>query len=358
MIDPRVRRRGLALITTVSAVALGLALPRPAAAAIAVEGYVYANQPAAVSYYPATGYEYNSAGQPIEVTHTLTGFYRVRFAGMATTGGVAHASAYGAGNSNFCTVSWGTHEADLLITVRCFDGAGHHVDTPFVAHFTNRQPAAGEFAYLLAGRPTSGGYQPAAATSYDSTGAPITVYRLAKGRYQVDLGALSQTVAVDPTAYLDGFFRATAFTTKPVRCEVFDAGLLNPPMVPVRCYDIFGGAVDERFTLTYAHGTSMLGTTAPYANATSNPLGIVGYTNAGGQPSIASIGFGRYEVTFSGPVAAGGHAMASAFDSETAYCNIASWHHTTSATKVRVDCFHAATHTPTAVYPLHVGFVG
>src|SRR5215211_1884549 len=70
-----------------------------------VYGYVWAYQPATASYLANSGYELNSTGGPIEVVRSGAGDYRVRFAGMAATGGVAHAHAYGSGNTGFCNLA-------------------------------------------------------------------------------------------------------------------------------------------------------------------------------------------------------------------------------------------------------------
>jgi hypothetical protein len=125
-----------------AAVAAGLAMPAlvvsvagPAHAAAHVEGYVWASQPVTAQYVAATGYEYSSTGQPIVVTRAGTGDYYVRFRGLATPGGVAHASAYGAGNGDVCALAWyRPRGTDEVLRVRCFDGDGNPSDSRLVGY--------------------------------------------------------------------------------------------------------------------------------------------------------------------------------------------------------------------------------
>jgi hypothetical protein len=124
------------LVTTQVAAGLVLAAPTPTHAATSVYGYVWANQPSTSSYLANTGNEFNSTGGDIEVVRWETGRYRVRFAGMGSSGGVANVGAYGA-TSNICTV------------------------------------ARGSLAYLWADKPTAAGpYQPFQTSAYDSPGYP------------------------------------------------------------------------------------------------------------------------------------------------------------------------------------------
>lgn len=150
--------RAFAAVTTaaITIAAMTVGLAEPAAAVPPPQhGYVWANQPAAAFYVAATGYEYNSAAGAIDITRFGLGDYRVRFAGMAMTGGAPHVSAYGAGNSGFCTVAaWGQSGADEAIRVRCFNGPGAAADSMFTASITNEK-GGGRFSYAYANLPSS-----------------------------------------------------------------------------------------------------------------------------------------------------------------------------------------------------------
>lgn len=337
-----------------------VALPQAAHAATEVEGYVWGYQPASPFYVAGSGYEYNSAGQPIEIVRHVVGSYHVRFVGMGVTGGVAHANAYGPGNSNFCTVNtYGARGKDEIVHVRCFDGDGNPADSRFTANFTNRQAVTAPFGYLWSNDPVPpvAGYTPPAAWSYDSTGTPIHVTRTAVGRYQVTLGALEKTLP----DHWDGYLRATAYGSAPVRCEVLDPALQVPPTIPVRCYDIDGNAVDSRFTLTYAHGVNVLGGSPPNASAMVlpdpvNPPSVGGWSSPGGAPTATEVAAGSYVVTFPGLGMPAGHAIVNAFGTPPAYCNVAAWWPSGGDQNVWVNCYDAAAHTPTAVYALNVAF--
>jgi hypothetical protein len=355
--------RAAAVIAAVLTVpALATVPTGPAYAAAHVEGYVWASQPLTPQYVAATGYEYSSAGQPIVITRSGVGDYLVRFRGLATPGGVAHASAYGTGNGDVCTVAWyRPRGADEFIRVRCFDGNGNPSDSRFVANVTDQQAAPGHFGYLYSHdpNPAGGSYVPDPQWSYDSAAQPIVVTRTAVGSYQVLLGALDKTF---PGDYWNGYFRATAVGSAPVRCEVLDPRFFVPVSVPVRCYDPAGLAVDSRFTLTYAHGVNLLGSPTTHATASAlpqpaaNPV-VGGWSNPGGPPTATRLGVGDYLVSFPGLAMPHGHAMVNAFGTPPQYCTVAAWFPSGGAEVVRVNCWDAAAlNTPTDVWAFQVSF--
>src|SRR5574342_393854 len=130
-------------------------------AAVASLVLLPASPPLAPSYFANTGYEYNSTGGDIEIIRTAVGRYRVRFAGMGSSGGVAHVRPYGATNKGVCTIASWSHGIDVNVNVRCFGTDGAPADMLFVAHFTNRAVPGGSFAYFWADQPNAAGpYQP------------------------------------------------------------------------------------------------------------------------------------------------------------------------------------------------------
>jgi hypothetical protein len=341
---------------------LVVATAGPAHAASHVEGYVWASQPLTAQYVAATGYEYSSAGQPVVITRTGVGDYTVRFQGLATPGGVAHVSAYGAGSGDFCTLAWyRSRGTDEVLRVRCFDGDGNPADGRFVASLTDQQAAPGHLGYLYSHDPDPAGgwYLPDPQWSYDSAGQPVVVSRTGAGSYQVELGALAVTF---PGDYWNGYFRATAVGTGPARCEVLDPRFFQPVSVPVRCYDPAGLAVDSRFTLTYARGVNLLGSAAPHATAmllpqpAADPL-VGGWSNPGGLPGTTRLGVGDYLVSFPGLGMPRGHALVNAFGTPPQYCTVAAWFPSGGSETVRIRCWDAAAlNAPTDVWAVNVSF--
>jgi hypothetical protein len=342
-----------------------VAAPAPAQAGPppppAIEGYVWGNEPANPNYFPATGYEHNSAGGAIQIIRNVVGVYQVRFLGMAGTGGVAHASAYG--SNAVCTVgAYGPRLADEWVYVRCFDTDGDPVDTRFVANVTNRQPAGASFGYLWNDNPTPpvGGHVPPAQWSYDSAGKPIVVHRSAVGHYEVELGAFAQD---SPGPWANGSLRVTAYGTSSRHCQVLD-----PDFVPdherawVLCFDDTGYAVDTRFTLTYARGVTPLGAVGPRATATVEHLVAVpalrGWTNtAGGAPAAAELALGSYLVSFPNTGAPRGHAIASIMGTPPMYCNIHAWWSAAGTEHVWLRCYDGGIGVPTPAVLFNVAFI-
>jgi hypothetical protein len=276
--------------------------------------------------------------------------YRVRFVDMAGTGGVAHARPYGSANTAICVVSrWMPSGGDQLVDVRCFDAAGAPADTRFVASFTNHTAAAGTFAYLWANQaspPIDVPYAPSATYSYDSTGAGPQVWRQSVGVYMMLIPTVDTHYPVD---HHDGFYQVTAYGTGPVRCEVHGENDEMPTPIAVFCVDAAGTPTDTRFSVTYAHGTSLLGTGVAAANAhfrysSGDPTtwSVEGFWNAGGAPALTRLGAGRYHVSFPGLALTGGHATAGSRGNPFTYCHISSW----SAGAVTVHCFDSATDLP------------
>lgn len=342
-------------VAGLAAAAGTLVLPGVAHAVATGEGYVWAHQPDVASYVVTTGYEYNSTGGQVQVYRDGVGVYRVRFAGLAMSGGVAHATAYGSANSDFCTVqSWVQSVPDLLLRVRCFDETGAPADTRFVANVTNQQPVAGTFLYLWANQAVPAGpYQPSATYSYDSAGEPITVSRTGVGRYRIEATSISDTFPAD---FWNGHFDATAYGTSPVRCEVLEPQPADPPYAPVNCYDVDGAWVDSRFTLTFSLGVSLLGSAVSHASAVvrpnpAAPPDVLGWSNpAGGAPTATELAEGWYRVTFPGLGVLNGHVSIGMFGSPPAYCNVGAWWQSAGSEVISVGCFDAATHDPTVAF--------
>lgn len=345
-----------AVALVIIAATVGAGTAGPAHAAAKAYGYVWGYQPAAANYQAISGYEYNSAGGAIHIQRSGVGDYRVRFVSAAAPGAIAHASAYGSGNSSFCTIAaWAPSAGDELLRIRCFDGAGAPVDSRFVASFTNAQSAG--LAYAFSDDPAPvGWYEPA--TQHDAL-AGIQVSRIGVGRYLVD----SATLSADGAALSDsGYLRASAYGVAPVRCEILDPAAYAPALIPVRCYDINGGWVDSRFTVSYSRTVNQFGQATPYGSAQVMPDPLLpptvnAWTNPGGAPTAIEVVPGTYQVTFPGLGHPRGHATANVFGTPPQYCTVAAWWSTLAGDEVvTVQCYDADSHEPTEVYAFDVSF--
>ncbi|WP_203906866.1 hypothetical protein [Rhizocola hellebori] len=343
----------------VTAVMVAAAPVAAQAADPVVAGFAWGNQPANPAYFPATGYEFNSAGLPIQILRPAVGTYQVKFFGLAAPGGVAHVSAYL--SNSLCTVaSWAPMGGDQVVNVRCYNNAGALIDSRFVVNFTNRKPAGVNFGYLWNDNPVPGvaGHTPSPAYSYDSAGLPITVFRSAVGSYQVDLGAFK----TDP-GWAAGYLRITPYASAARHCQALDPALVaDPSLIEVRCYDDTGFGVDTRFTLTYARKTPMLGGSGARTTATVDLSGALpvmrGWTNSyGGAPTATEIVPGTYEVVFPNAGHAKGHAMASIMGTPPMYCTIQSWWQNMGDEHLLVSCYDGNVGVPNPAVLLNVSYI-
>jgi len=335
--------------------ALGGALlavaPGVAQAATAVDGYVWADQPSTPSYTVTHSWKRNSTGGDIRVDRASAGVYAVRFVGMGVPGGVAHARPYGSLNTALCTIAnWVSSGGDEVVNVRCFTAAGVPADSRFTISFTNQATGVGTFAYLWANQtspPLDVPYTPSNSYRYDSTGVTPQVWRQSVGVYMMTIGAVD---AHYPLTHHDGVYQVTAYGTAAVRCEVHGENDEMPTPIAVFCTDHAGTLVDSRFSVTYAHSVSVLGTAAVAANGhfgyfADDPTTwfVNGFWNAGGAPTVTRFAAGRYQVSFPGLSIVGGHAVAGSRGNPFTYCLVASW----SASAVNVHCFDRVTDTLT-----------
>jgi hypothetical protein len=361
----RVLRNTLAALALAgAAIVVPIATAGPAHAALNVEGYVWANQPATADYYPATGYEYNSAGGAIRVQRSGAGNYLVTFERMGVSGGIAHVNAYGWSNSNYCVVAgWGRVGSDEVVRVRCFAAGGVPADSRFVANFTRRDTTGALFlSYLFSHVPNPPApYVPAAAYRFDTHGGAPQVERVAVGRYLVWDDTYD---AASPDSNFSQI-RATAYGSTPKHCWVADEGTEGalPLAFLVLCTDAAGAPVDSQFTYTYVRGGNVLGgTPATYGSA-------IGWTNAvtpvnpaltwystGPQPFVEWQAVGRYVVRLAGLASWSGHALAAPVGSDPRHCTVASWWPSGADLLVHVHCFDSTTHLPADVPLVHGSF--
>jgi hypothetical protein len=352
--------RMLAAAAMLAGAAVAVAGPAQATPA-GVHGYVWGNQPANPNYILNTGYEHNSAGGDVQIIRNGVGSYHVVFRGMAASGGVAHASAYG--NNHLCTVNtYGPRGNDLVVHVRCFAPNGTPADSRFIANVTTHQPAGASYGYLRNDNavPPPGGYQVPAQWSYDSAGQPIVVHRIGVGWYEVELGAYLQDSGGE---WNDGWLRATPLAAAARHCQLLDPDFVaDNSRLQVRCHDHTGFGVDTAFTLTYARGVSPLGTPGGHATATVDrafpPPVVRGWSNtiSGGGAHATDLDFWSFLVTFRGTAEPRGHAMASIMGTPPQYCNIHAWWTDGEHQNLWLRCYQVGGPSPAVLY--NVGFVG
>ncbi|MFF3062431.1 hypothetical protein [Streptomyces sp. NPDC057909] len=267
-----------AAVCSLSGLALG-ASASPASALDTVKAgfaVVGGNEPIGSFVDMSSTAAYNSAGvgpagAPASVYHVKTGYYEVRFPGLATpkaqTEAVGvHARANGDAN---CMVEYDltTYSSYVGIPVTCFDSNGQYVDTPFTVTYTSGgSDTSGNVVSALTNHDfaTASGQQ-TALRQQSSVGGSVTYNRSGTGAYSFDLPYLSNPGAET--------FTATAVTPgspygpqlRDVTCGISNKTTVNTSTGPTRrvfvsCTDaVTGQPTDSRVSLTYARGSNVLG---------------------------------------------------------------------------------------------------
>ncbi|WP_405102708.1 hypothetical protein [Micromonospora sp. NBC_01412] len=361
---PRARRggtlRGAVALVALAALLAGAALAGAAPATAdplpgldpTVTATVWAHSPTTAEYRITGGYSAHSGEGDVVVRRTGTGAYTVVLEGAATSGGVAHAVAYG-GGPVFCTVaSWYRSPIgapDLLIQVRCFAATGSPADSRFVTTFTNvRQVSQGRLAWFVTdqAQPTGVRTLPAA-YRYDSTGGAVSYERLGTGRYRflMNPNPASEGGAIFPMSHV------TALGSAAVHCQ------LDPPDVwVVHCANAAGNPVDARFVVTYGSRVDLLGrasgprfasgvfygedVSGTWIGGESYNSTIPGFGGAAG----TVVGTGRYQVRFAGTGTGYGTPFVNSFVTSLqrpprGYCVLAGWFPSGADTVVSVNCY-------------------
>ncbi|MER7330579.1 MULTISPECIES: hypothetical protein [unclassified Micromonospora] len=312
---------------------------------------VWAHSPTTAEYRITGGYSVHSGEGDVVVRRTGTGAYTVVLEGGATTGGVAHAVAYG-GGPVFCTVA-GWYRSlvapDLLIQVRCFAATGIPVDSRFVTTFTNvRQISQGRLAWFVTDQAVPSGLRTLPATyRYDSTGGEIAYERLGTGRYrfQMNRNPVSEYGPIFPMSHV------TALGGTAVHCQI------DPPDAwVVYCANAAGNPVDARFVVTYGSRVDLLGRASGPRFASGVFYGedisgtsiwgesynstIPGFGGAAG----TVLGTGRYQVRFAGTGTAYGTAFVNSFMTSfqrppRGYCVLVSRFPSGADTVISVNCY-------------------
>jgi hypothetical protein len=320
-------------------------------------GYVWADNPSALSYTPNLRYQFNSsafrAGNAANtIVHYAVGRYLVRFPNLNAIGqgGTVLVTAYGGGTESCQVPFFGSENAGALVEVACFDGDGSPVDTRFTLTVTTRpsttsQSITSQMGYVWADRPLDSTYTPDLRGQFNSTGATNNISRTGPGTYTVRLPGLGAWAGhVQVTAHFGSH-----------RCKVVQWGPEGADqLVRVNCFTSTGSPVDSVFSATYVNDVDILGSgccgggpgTGSFYVWASQP-NSPSYTPdlryqfniSGGTNTITRLGVGQYSVNFPFASLDGGNVQVTAYGSGSEYCKVVYW---APGAGVRVNCFNSA----------------
>jgi hypothetical protein len=175
---------------------------------------------------------------------------------------------------------------------------------------------------LWAFSPTSASYTPSSSYSFNGSGRPITVTKVAgtTGRYVARFSGLSALLGTKNTV------RVSVFGNDPTYCKPVGARLVRDS-VEVRCYRLgTGAAANTRFTVLvtrdYADRAFAF---AHQPTAASYSPAAAGSWNPAGTTTVTRLGAGHYQVDFRNlgnqlPSGVGGHVQVNGVGTSKAHC--------------------------------------
>ncbi|GGK96280.1 hypothetical protein Sme01_31770 [Sphaerisporangium melleum] len=273
------------------------------------------------------GWQWSTGGGQATVTHTGTGRYQVRLPNVASTGGIAHVTAYRTVyRGRTCAVTgYRPAGTDEIIDVRCLDQNGAPIDWWFTVFFA--APAAGTRPLATVAYPGGGGLDPVLNSgTYNSAGQVNRVLRDGPGRYRVRItGAAFATGGghVQVTPYGDG---------PAARCAAEGRTALSDALeITLACRAIDGSAgQDSGWLLSYTDGVGLHGDAsvpAAYTETTGDPaapaVDVSRSWNASGEvPSVTRLSTGWYRLTWATGGKLGGDVQVTATGGSGRYCHL------------------------------------
>jgi hypothetical protein len=233
-------------------------------------GYVWSSDPTSASYTPTDSYVWNSTGQAVTISHSVTGVYTVTFVGQNWLGGTAEVTAYNGGGTEYCKLdSLMRVGTDKQVVVRCFSTTGSPANTEFSLRLSRVSPeGAPSYSYAIADQPTASSYTPAAnnlkqfrgSAGGGSTGlSPMVVTRSATGAYVVDMPQMiAHDADADQHLYRKNTVNVVAVGTGPEYCTIggWDGDPSGVAEASVRawinCFNAAGNPADSKFMVNYA----------------------------------------------------------------------------------------------------------
>jgi hypothetical protein len=177
----------------------------------------------------------------------------VTFPGVGGPGGVAFATADGAGEGIPCTVSsWQQVGSAEKVAVHCSAPLN---DSYYQVAYTRQVAAGGSYAYAYADRPAAASYTPDLTYQYATSGKKMTVTRQSTGRYTVIVPAVvtsGGTVAIGASGSSNAYCRVASW-------QATSSTPVSAQKVLVNCDRPWGSAIDSAFAIAYAQGTNILG---------------------------------------------------------------------------------------------------
>lgn len=238
-------------------------------------GFALADRPAEPGpYLPTT-----RGGSEATVSREGPGSYVVSFAGLGhgISDGVAHATAYGPGDT-ICQVAAAAPVATVQqVRVRCTGAAGVPVDSAFAVSHARPTQASPYAAVLVDGLDLVTTYNP---------GGTNTVRRTGTGDYSVSL----------PSVVAErGAVMVTPYGERPAACTASRPG---PGQVRVRCASVAGSPLDTAFGLSVTDGPAPVPLAAGrWAWVVSRPgEPVTGVNSAVGENTVSRTAPGTYEV--------------------------------------------------------------
>jgi len=214
-----------------------------------IKGWAWANQPTAAAYACPSTYCYNSQNGAVQMSRTSVGYYTVNFDNLATSGGVAHVSAYG-GNHHCNVRNWHSTSSSLIVNVKCIDTQGRPVDGKFTALFYKEtQEINRRTAYVWANQASSDlniDYTPSLSYQWNSKGVNNSVTRIGVGQYRVRVPGLGAWHGKRGTVMV------TAYGDDHNFCKVRNWALDGTDtLVYVNCFSALGSEQNNRFTMSF-----------------------------------------------------------------------------------------------------------
>jgi len=287
---------------------------------------------------PDPGYSFNSSGGAVESSRTTTGVYSIHFNDFDAVGvdqGNVHVTAYGT-DDVFCHVSgWTPAE----VGARCFDSTGSPANSRLNVLYwkTPRAPITRGFAFATGDQPTMSSYLADPATSFNPSGAPVSIHRSDVGRYYFSFPGLEDFAPSNwPVAVVSAADPTSGLCTR-------DG--ISTSAASVRCFDLAGNPADRIVdVLMWKPEIGTPGLAYAWAAFPTSPSYTPGssfHNPTGGTITVTRSGTGRYTVDFDGYGAVDAtrsHAQAVAVGSTPSRCEVVGW----SGDEVEVQCTDVA----------------
>jgi hypothetical protein len=305
-------------------------------------GWVVSWIPSGYQDYTPLAVDQGNANFPFGRDHVRRdqkGGYTAEFENAGTDGGIFHITPL-ATKSRICNaITWYRDSGfNEWAQAKCWDRAGHAVDTPFVTNYL-WGGGLGPLGYVWVDD-TADDYFASGSYWYDSAKGSIHIDHVSTGHWQVrmnNLGAFSGNVQV------------TAYGNTPGTCYVSHWGAAPDQTIDVNCRNRAGSFANLQYNVTYVDHRGLRGgrndgqwaylwaeqpTSASYL-----PFASYRASSSGQGPRVTRSGVGKYVVHLLGITTHGGSAQVTAYGTSKVRCQVSSIPTTGSPQTVGVRCF-------------------